>query len=167
MALKHSRGFTLLELMITIAVLGILAAIALPSFSYLSRVTRVKSAATSFYLAMLQARSAAVKRNSPVTIAPVTSGSWQGGWTITDPRFATTDTRYLILTQESLKGVTVGSAVTSVVYMSSGRIQGGAAPAFSITYTQPGSNTGAAVARCVSAGPSGAPYMTKAICPPP
>lgn len=87
---KDLSGFTLIELMVTVAVLGILSAIALPSFSGLLASSRVNSAATDLWAAMQFARSEAVKRNETVTVCPSTNEtgcaaagtSFASGWIV-------------------------------------------------------------------------------------
>lgn len=79
--LERSRGFTLVELMVTIAILAILLGIALPDFRQMLASERVRSANSDMFSALIMARSEAIKRNSPVTIVPAVSG-WNGGWTL-------------------------------------------------------------------------------------
>lgn len=77
--IKHGcKGFTIIELMIAVAIVGILAAIAMPSFTYSIQNNRVKTAATDMHISLLLARSEAIKRNDDVILAPAT-----GGWQIT------------------------------------------------------------------------------------
>ncbi len=63
------RGFTLLELMVTITVLGILVALAVPSYSSLINRNRVRNAAEQMRSDFSLARSEALKRSSNVTIS--------------------------------------------------------------------------------------------------
>lgn len=79
--LERSRGFTLIELMVTIAILAILLNIALPDFRQMLASERVRSANSDMFAALILARSEAIKRNSPVTLVPDATG-WNGGWTV-------------------------------------------------------------------------------------
>jgi len=78
-----ARGFTLIELMVTLSIMAIMMAIAVPSFRSFVNGQRVKSAATEIMTAVLIARSDAIKRNASVTITPTDAADWAKGWTVT------------------------------------------------------------------------------------
>lgn len=65
---KRSRqeGFTLIELMVTIVVFGILLMIAVPSFTSMMDTVRVKRAGDAVNAFMVNAKSEAIKRNATV-----------------------------------------------------------------------------------------------------
>ena len=65
---SSSRGFTLVELMVTIAILAILATIGLPSFQRLIADYRVSAQANSVQGLLQFARSEAVKRRESVSV---------------------------------------------------------------------------------------------------
>jgi type IV fimbrial biogenesis protein FimT len=63
-----SRGFTLMELMFTIAVAGILLAVAVPSFQDMIANNRLVSQSTEIVAAMNFARSEAISKNATVRV---------------------------------------------------------------------------------------------------
>lgn len=67
-ALPGQRGFTLVELMITMAVVVILTAIAVPSFRNLTLTNRLVTTANDYVAALNVARLEAVKRNASVQL---------------------------------------------------------------------------------------------------
>lgn len=77
-----ARGFTLMELMVTIAIVGILAMLAAPSFVDYRRNAALASATASLVGALATARSEALKRNADVLVAPVAGEDWSGGWRV-------------------------------------------------------------------------------------
>ncbi|UAW99018.1 GspH/FimT family pseudopilin [Halopseudomonas nanhaiensis] len=76
-----SRGFTLLELMVALVVLGIAVSIAVPSFGGLIDRQRIDSSLDVLLRGLRSARQEAVERNRPVTVAPP-AGGWSVGWRV-------------------------------------------------------------------------------------
>lgn len=89
--MKKDFGFTLIELMITLAVLAILIGLAAPSMNDLIRNNRVASVASEFGSAITYTRAEAIKRGQQIVLCqssdpsatPPTcanAGGWQQGW---------------------------------------------------------------------------------------
>lgn len=69
------RGFTLVELAVTVAVLAILCAMAVPSFTGLVRSNRLSGTANDLIVAFQTARSEAIKLNGSVSLCRSDDGT--------------------------------------------------------------------------------------------
>lgn len=84
----RTAGFTLMELMVTVAIMGILAAIAAPSLRDTIRSIRMTGYANDVISDLSLARSEAAKQNVPVYLcsssdgATCTGSGWAGGWIV-------------------------------------------------------------------------------------
>lgn len=140
LGLGQQRGYTLLELMVTLGIVSILAAVAVPSFNDIIRTQRLRSVASDLNATFQLARSEAVKRNTDVTVTRAGS-SWVEGWTVT----AAGDT---LRSQDAVSGVNITGSANSFIFRSNGRIDS------SVTFGLVSSGS-ASVAKCVRVSLSG------------
>lgn len=148
---ERAAGFTLVELLIVIAVVGVLSAMSVSGFQWLTRNQRAKNASFELFATLTFARSEAIKRNGNVTVTPI-SGSWQNGWTVTSAGGE------ILKGQASLAGITVTGGPASVVYARTGRSS--ATASFQI-------DTGTSVSehvRCLKIELSGMPRTVRGAC---
>jgi type IV fimbrial biogenesis protein FimT len=149
----RDRGFTMIELMVTLAVVATLAAIAVPSTRDLIAKQRIRSASGDLFNTLMRTRSFAIKLQVPVTMQPVAAAKWQNGWSVPDPAGA----GYLFDARSALAQVEV-KGPASVVYRSNGRPVTPATARFQV------SGVGSDEVRCVALDLSGVPYQKKGSC---
>lgn len=144
------QGFTLMELLVTLAIVAIVSAIAAPSFTGVIERQRVSSAADSLRSSIELARSEAIKRNANVAVVRV-GGAWNQGWEVREGAD-------VLQVAGAVPRLTISSAVASLSFNSSGRST--AAADFSVVPDS--GNT--AHASCVDVTLSGRPRVIKGSC---
>lgn len=144
---RRSKGFTLVELMVTIAVVAILLAIALPSFRNVIQRNRVASASNDLLASVSYARTTAINRGQLVSMCPSTDGAsctsagkdFESGWIVyTYPAgAASANTAYAAATSTLLRasgthtGVSINAQQTGVITFG---LQGQLRPATALTF---------------------------------
>ena len=157
---RATRGFTLIELVVTIAILGILIGLALPSFRQFVATQRLRNASFDLMASLMRTRSEAITRNGQVSMTKATTGNWDGGWTVTD---STTTTPTNIQVQQAYSGIQITDSVgvSSVTFGKDGRAVSGTATNFTIA---PSPAVTGVSSRCVTLNLSGMPSSSIGAC---
>jgi type IV fimbrial biogenesis protein FimT len=148
MPIRKVTGFTLIELVVTVAIAAIVLTIGVPSFQQLIADNRITAQVNQFVTSLNIARSEAVKRNSRVRVCKssdgatcAASGDWQQGWMVfsdldndgtvdTDGDAnnceQTEDCIINVVSGPLAGSATLTSTASSVVFLSSGSISAAA-----------------------------------------
>lgn len=141
--MRSVKGFTLVELMVVVALLGIFASIAVPSFNRMIERNRVEAAASELYRMVLSARSDAVNKRAAATLTYTAANkTWaiaQGGAT----------TRQFVLPTSLSQSQTL----TALTFSPDGTIS--AAATFKVSSTKSNTEYAIAIQRSGSARISG------------
>jgi type IV fimbrial biogenesis protein FimT len=181
--MDRQKGFTLLELLVTLGVATILVSFAVPSFTTLSLNSKRVSSSNELVSALHFARSSAVMRNTRFTVCTSSNGStcaavpWNQGWLA----FADLNSNQIVDFGETVSRAGLGVAGISIVsaefpnffiYRSNGRVMGVIAAVNSGNFTVC-DRRGAAHARVIIIDTSGRPRLSKTmsdgsvpVCPP-
>ena len=128
---KNNHGFTLIELIVTLAVVGVLFALAAPNLTTTVQGNRLSSQYNDMRGDFAFARDLAISRNVAVTISSNSGTDWSNGWAIVTP----TQTARISTPSNNL---VISSAIASLTYSPDGTANIAAATAIKICDTRTG-----------------------------
>ncbi|MGQ0750845.1 MAG: GspH/FimT family pseudopilin [Betaproteobacteria bacterium] len=163
--LCRSHGFTLIEVLFAIVILGVLLSLAAPSMRNLVLDQRVKTVVSDMHATLIFARSEAIKRNQYVAVCAMNndgsgcqnSTDWARGWIVyldADGNGIPGAVSDILKRQDALHDVTLTGTGTNITYQKDGRLRA-AATTFVTSYA--GNND--ITARCVRMDISGRPNI--------
>jgi type IV fimbrial biogenesis protein FimT len=126
--IANASGFTMIELMMTVAIGAIVLVLAVPSFRYVTNANRIAAEINGLLGDLQFARSEAIKEGRTVTVCVSSNGTgctggtaWQNGWIVfSDPvNFGVVDAGETVFrSQKTFSGTDtfVSNGITSVTF---------------------------------------------------
>lgn len=159
---RANRGFTIVELAVTLVMVAIVVTTALPSMRGLILNNRLKTETGEFLTALYFARSEAVKRKTSVTICPSTNAKdclagasmsdWRRGWVVRT-------TSEVLRAKSSIEtDIAITGTVTSIVFTATGTGNLASAGSFSLC------SGDVAQGRRIQITDTGRPYIGNTTC---
>lgn len=152
------KGFTVIEVLVVVVILGLLAAIGVPSMRDLIASSRVKGAASDLNASLIVARSEAVKRNASVDVVPNAVSNWGAGWQV---RIASTS-QDVTVQQPVHADVAVTGPGSAIRYRGDGRLidpTTGSLFGAEVAFTFVSAQYSHIPMRCIGVAPSGRPSI--------
>lgn len=141
----HQRGYTLVELMMTLGVLAIVTAVAVPGFRDFVQNNRAAADANALLGALHLARNEAITRGVPVSVCASSDNAtcagatdWSTGWIVfgdTEAPLGSVeggDTLFRVFDPVG-QGSVLGADATALTYRANGFLAGAAAVEFTLT----------------------------------
>lgn len=145
----RARGFTMIEVLMVVAILAVLASITAPAMRDFIDAQVIKNPASDLYSSLVLARSEAIKRNAAVDIEPL-AADWAQGWKVKAQAEATA-----LRDLQAYQGVTIAaSQAGKITYGGNGRLATSAA-----VFRVMAPNNTRIKMRCVSIDASGRPNV--------
>lgn len=157
MRANGTHGFTLVELVVVLAVMSLLLAMAAPGLRPLLTAQRVRAAVFDFSADLVLARSEAVKRNARVQVVPHPAG-WAEGWSVTVEGMP----EHLRRRDSSGNGVAFSGGPARIVFDETGRVVSPVQPVR--IDVMPDGDMSSQARRCIGLDPGGRPRAAHGAC---
>ena len=130
---KKNHGFTLIELIVTLAVIGVLFAIAAPNLQTTIQGNRLSGQYNDMRGDFAFARNLAISRNVSVTITSNAGTNWSNGWIVVAP---SGNARV----SNTANSIVISSSIASLTYSPDGTANVAAATTFKICDNRSGNH---------------------------
>lgn len=108
------RGFTMVELLTVLVIVGVLAAVAMPSFRAILINQRLAATTGDLVSALNIARAEAIKQSQAVKVTPVNS-DWDKGWKVTSESTTVALRTYEQLDSSIMRDTSLGDGFSNAV----------------------------------------------------
>lgn len=119
--LQHSRGITLPELLVVLAIIALAVTVAVPLISGAIHAARIRTSVDQFAVSLMAARMLAVTRQAPVSLAVATD---PGNY------YELPDRNGLTRRFDMPEGVRIVSSTDPITFQPNGMVEGGARTVF-------------------------------------